>query len=102
MLLGGGSRPDVNKSFDRAQAIVVLPINAVNISLGERKIVIGPMEMTIDRPGVIRWFRVVDAQDNALLDGDVGRNNGDLPLTRTDVLAGDVMQVGGLSVALKA
>ena len=48
------------------------------------------------RPGIVTWFAVADRENRPLLTGSVGKQAGDLQLTRVDLLPGDQVTIEAL------
>lgn len=53
-------------------------------------------DTSADATGTATWFRVVDSNNNAVFDGDVGTSGSDLNLNSTSITAGITVEVTSL------
>lgn len=50
-------------------------------------------DATADATGTASWFRALDSNNNAVLDGDVGTSGSDLNLNSTSITAGGTVDI---------
>jgi len=55
-------------------------------------------ETSAPATGTATWFRIVDSDGNAVLDGDVGTSGADLNLASVGITTADTVSVTGLTI----
>lgn len=59
-------------------------------------------DASADANGTATWFRVLDSDNNAIIDGDVGTSGADLNLTTTTIVAGQPVSISSWTITVPA
>jgi len=106
----GGVRPD-DPDAPPERRLATLPVLAEAVAVEGAQVVISGLEGAAGVRGAALWWRLLTPEGAAILSGDIGLRDVDLPLriepgtimlTRLDILPGDVVRVARLVVAVPA
>lgn len=99
VLLCAGPRP-ADPSAPAKAVVAAIPVKAGDFAVSGSSARLGSVEGRVRQDGRVAWFRFAAPDRTGLLDGDVSvaGQEGDMRLTRLDLMAGDRVTIEGFDV----
>lgn len=102
LLIYTGTQPATPETAATGTLLVTIPLgnpafgNASNT--GQAQLTTTPLSANASATGTAGWFRVLDRDNRAILDGSVGTSDAELVLTRLDVTSGVPVVINQLTL----
>jgi hypothetical protein len=98
LVLYSGSRPATGGSITTEVATLTFSTTAFGAAAAGALTANAISDDASATGGTTTWFRVVDSDDNFVMDGDVGTSGSDLNLTDTTIGAGSTVSVSSFVI----